>query len=111
MPVTRRTFLAGAPAIAMLATLNRAHAGRSAEAIAADESFWAEIRAAYPHDPELLNLNNGGVAPAPASVLDAQIADLRYSNQAPAYRMWRDLEPRIEAVRKEMARMWNADPE
>ncbi len=111
MAVTRRTFLAGAPALAMLAALNRAHAGRSADAVAADEAFWAEVRAAYPHDPEILNLNNGGVAPAPASVMEAQIADLRYSNQAPAYRMWRDLEPRIETVRKELGRMWAADPE
>src|SRR4051812_18597283 len=102
MPLTRRTFLAGAPALAALAALDRAHAGRAAADVAADEAFWAEVRAAYPHDPDLLNLNNGGVAPSPATVMDAQIADLRYGNQAPAYRMWRDLEPRVENVRKQL---------
>ncbi|MGA3212723.1 MAG: aminotransferase class V-fold PLP-dependent enzyme, partial [Terriglobales bacterium] len=61
--------------------------------------------------PKILNLNNGGVAPAPTVVLDAEVEAVRYSNLLPAYRMWHDLEPRIEDVRKTLARMWNADPE
>jgi selenocysteine lyase/cysteine desulfurase len=44
-------------------------------------------------------------------VLDAEIEAIRYSNQAPSYRMWRDLEPKIEDVRTRLAHMWNADPE
>jgi len=43
-------------------------------------------------------------------VLDAEIEAIRYSNQLPSYRMWHDLEPRIEDVRKSLAHMWNADP-
>ena len=111
MAVTRRSFLYGAEALAIVAALDRAYAHVPPEAVAADEGFWAEIRRAYVRDPELLNLNNGGVAPAPTSVMDAQIADIRYSNLAPAQRMWGELEPRIEDVRKAMARMWEADPE
>jgi isopenicillin-N epimerase len=109
--LTRRDFLRGAEAILLATALNRAYAGVSREDIAEDEQFWEKIRNAYVRDPKLVNLNNGGVAPAPAVVLDAQIEAIRYSNQLPSYRMWNDLEPRIEDVRKSLARVWNADPE
>src|SRR5271170_3658869 len=109
--VSRRNFLLGAQALVVAGVLNRAYAGVPVEDVAADENFWKTVRDAYPHDPTILNLNNGGVAPAPTSVVDAEIEAVRYSNQAPAYRMWRDLEPKIEDVRKKLAQMWNADPE
>jgi isopenicillin-N epimerase len=110
-PLNRRDFLVGAEAIAMIALLNRSYVGASAADVAADETYWNTIRSAYGHDPTILNFNNGGVAPAPTVVLDAEIEALRYSNQLPAYRMWHDLEPKIEDVRKGLARLWNADPE
>jgi isopenicillin-N epimerase len=109
--VNRREFLLGAEAIVLAAVLNHAYAGVPPEEVAGDEKFWEGIRGAYGHDPKILNLNNGGVAPSPAAVLDAEIEAIRYSNQLPAYRMWHDLEPRIEDVRKKLASMWNADPE
>lgn len=109
--LNRRNFLLGAEALAVACLLNRAYAGVSPEEVAGEEEFWKKIRSAYPADPKILNLNNGGVAPAPASVLDAEIEAIRYSNQAPSYRMWRDLEPKIEDVRTRLAHMWNADPE
>jgi selenocysteine lyase/cysteine desulfurase len=109
--VNRRDFLLGAEAIVLAAFLNRAYAGVSPEDVAGDEDFWMKIRSAYGRDPKILNLNNGGVAPSPTAVLDAEIEAIRYSNQLPAYRMWHDLEPQIEEVRKTLARMWNADPE
>ena len=109
--VNRREFLLGAEAIVLGALLNRTYAGVSPEDVAGDEEFWEGIRAAYGHDPKILNLNNGGGAPSPTTVLDAEIEAIRYSNQLPAYRMWHDLEPRIEDVRKKLASMWNADPE
>ena len=109
--VSRRNFLLGAQALVVLGALNRAYAGVPVADVATDENFWKTVRDAYPHDPTILNLNNGGVAPAPTSVVDAEIEAIRYSNQAPAYRMWRDLEPKIEDVRKKLAQMWNADPE
>ncbi len=109
--VNRRGFLLGVEATLLAAVLNRAYAGVSPEDLASDESFWEKIRGAYVRDPEIVNLNNGGVAPAPAMVLDAEIAAIRYSNQLPSYRMWHDLEPRIEDVRKSLAGKWNADPE
>ena len=109
--VSRRDFLRGAEAIVLATALNRAYAGVSPEDLAGDESFWNKIRSAYVRDPKILNLNNGGVAPTPTVVLDAQIDAIRYSNLLPSYRMWHDLEPGIEEVRKSLARIWNADPE
>ena len=109
--VNRRDFLRGAQGLAVVAVLNRAYAHLAPEDVALDEDFWKKIRDAYPHDQKILNLNNGGVAPSPTTVLDAQIEALRYSNLLPTYRMWHDLEPQIENVRKGLARTWNADPE
>ena len=109
--MNRRNFLLGAEAIVVAGLLNRAYANVSPEKVAVDEAYWTKIRDAYGHDPTILNLNNGGVAPAPTSVLEAEIEAIRYSNQLPSYRMWHDLEPKIEDVRTRLARMWNADPE
>jgi len=109
--VSRREFLRGAEAVALAGLLNRAYAHVPPEDLAGDEAYWAKIRTAYLPDPKILNLNNGGVAPAPTSVLDAEIEAVRYSNLLPSYRMWNDLEPKIEDVRKRLAQMWSADPE
>jgi isopenicillin-N epimerase len=109
--VSRRDFLFVAEAAMLAAVLNRAYANVAPGKVAGDEEYWKQIRSAYVRDPKILNLNNGGVAPAPTSVLDAQIEAIRYSNQLPAYRMWHDLEPNIEDVRKKLAQMWGADPE
>jgi selenocysteine lyase/cysteine desulfurase len=109
--MSRRDFLYGAEAVVLASLLNRAYAGVAPEDLAGDEEYWKKIRAAYSRDPKLLNLNNGGVAPSPNSVLEAEIEAIRYSNQLPAYRMWHDLEPGIEDVRKKLGQMWGADPE
>ena len=71
--VSRREFLYGAEALVLASLLNRAYAHVAPEDLAGDEEFWGKIRSAYLRDPKLINLNNGGVAPAPTSVLDAEI--------------------------------------
>ncbi|HKM89662.1 MAG TPA: aminotransferase class V-fold PLP-dependent enzyme [Candidatus Acidoferrales bacterium] len=109
--LNRRDFLLGAEAIVMAGLLNRAYAGVPPEEVAGDEEFWKKVQGAYMGDPQILNLNNGGVAPAPTAVLEAEIEAIRYSNRLPAFRMWQDLEPKIEDVRKKLAGMWKADPE
>lgn len=109
--MNRRNFLLGAEALVVAGFLNRAYAGVPAKDVAKDEGFWGEISSAYGRDPQLINLNNGGVAPAPTAVLEAEIEAIRYSNELPSYRMWHDLEPKIEDVRKKLAGMWKADPE
>jgi selenocysteine lyase/cysteine desulfurase len=94
-----------------MTALNRSYASKLPNQVASDEDFWREIRRAYVRDPKLINLNNGGVAPAPTLVLDAEIDAIRYSNLLPAVRMWTDLEPKIEQTRKQIGAMWGADPE
>ncbi len=81
------------------------------EEIADDEDFWFEVQRAFTVDRSLVNLNNGGVSPAPAFVQDAMKRHLDYSNEAPAYTMWRILEPQREGVRQRMAAEWGVDPE
>ena len=109
--VSRRDFLRGAEAVVVAAMLNRAYVNVSPEEVAGDENYWQQIRSAYARDPKILNFNNGGVAPSPTKVLEAEIDAIRYSNQLPAYRMWHDLEPGIEEVRRKLAVMWGADPQ
>ena len=76
-----------------------------------DEDFWAEIQRAFDCDRTMVNLNNGGCSPTPSHVLDQMIRDLRFSNELPVIHMWQTLEPRIESVRRELARSFGCDPE
>jgi selenocysteine lyase/cysteine desulfurase len=108
--------LAPAPAFAAGAAraLTRAHGvagARSPNAVAEDEAYWGEIQRAFDSDRTMVNLNNGGVSPSPTHVLDAMIRDLRFSNELPVEHMWRVLEPRIESVRRDLAREFGCDPE
>jgi selenocysteine lyase/cysteine desulfurase len=85
--------------------------GRPAAAVAEDETYWGEIQRAFDADRTMINLNNGGVSPTPTHVLEAMIRDLRFTNELPVEHMWRVLEPRIESVRRELAREFGCDPE
>jgi len=76
-----------------------------------EEGFWTEIQKGFTVDRSLVNLNNGGVSPSPAFVQDAMGGHLAFSNKAPAYTMWRVLEPQREGVRQRLARAWGVDPE
>ena len=76
-----------------------------------DEALWFEAAKAFTVDRSLVNLNNGGVSPAPAIVQDAMKRHLDYSNLAPPYTMWQVLEPQRESVRKQLARTFGCDPE
>lgn len=80
-------------------------------AIARDEDFWYEVQRAFSVDRTLVNFNNGGVSPSPIWVQEAMKRHLDYSNEAPAYTMWRILEPQREGVRQRMARQWGVDTE
>jgi selenocysteine lyase/cysteine desulfurase len=59
----------------------------------------------------MVNLNNGGCSPTPTHVLEQMIRDLRFSNELPVIHMWQTLEPRIESVRRDLARSFGCDPE
>jgi selenocysteine lyase/cysteine desulfurase len=84
---------------------------RTAPSVAEDETYWREIQRAFDLDRTMINLNNGGCSPAPTHVLEQMIRDLRFSNELPVEHMWRVLEPRIEAVRRDLAQDFGCDPE
>ncbi|MGD8700400.1 MAG: aminotransferase class V-fold PLP-dependent enzyme [Gemmatimonadales bacterium] len=124
---TRRRFLgaiglpAAAAAVVPLTPLRLSRAAAIADElarhpggpdeVAGDEDFWATVAQAFTVDRSLVNLNNGGVSPAPAYVQEAMKRHLDYSNEAPVYTMWRILEPQREAVRQRIARQWGVDSE
>src|SRR5919109_5463609 len=84
---------------------------RPAKIVAEDEAYWIQIQAAFDLDRTMINLNNGGCSPAPTHVLEQMIRDLRFSNELPVEHMWSVLEPRIESVRRELARDFGCDAE
>ncbi len=125
MPLTRRVLLSGAAtgaaALAMpvfrVDAMRRAReAGRAvastpSDSVAPDEAYWSHIQRAFDVDSTIVNLNNGGCSPAPSHVLEGMIRDLKFSNEMPVHHMWNVLEPRIESVRRELAREFGCDPE
>ena len=79
--------------------------------VADDEAYWSEIQRAFDLDRTMINLNNGGCSPAPTHVLEQMIRDIRFTNELPTEHMWRVLEPRVESVRRDLARDFGCDPE
>ncbi len=113
---SRRSFLAGALSAAAVPAFRPDALRRVLDVGPAaggpdDEDFWGEIQRAFDCDRSMVNLNNGGVSPSPTHVLDQMIRDLRFSNELPVIHMWQTLEPRIESVRRELAREFGCDPE
>jgi len=98
-------------AFTRLVRAGEASGSRPALAVADDETYWTEIQRAFDLDRTMVNLNNGGCSPAPTHVLEQMIRDLRFSNELPVDHMWRVLEPRIESVRRDLAREFGCDPE
>src|SRR5262252_2085594 len=126
MRSNRRRFLQGLGTFSATAFLsswtksawsrNLGRALRDAENIsptdlATEEDFWYYIQQSFTASPELINLNNGGVSPAPIPVQDAVKRFYDYSNEAPSYYMWRILDQGREPLRRNMARMAGCDAE
>ncbi len=76
-----------------------------------EEDFWTSVRASYTINPNIINLNNGGVAPQPKVVQDAHIRQYQYANEGPSYYMWRIMDQGREPLRRKLARISNCDPE
>jgi selenocysteine lyase/cysteine desulfurase len=100
-----------ANAFRQLSRAARVASERPAGVVAEDEAYWAEIQRAFDLDRTMVNLNNGGCSPAPTHVLEQMIRDLRFSNELPVEHMWSVLEPRIESVRRDLARDFGCDAE
>ncbi|NTS42117.1 aminotransferase class V-fold PLP-dependent enzyme [Flavisolibacter sp. BT320] len=71
--------------------------------LASDEGFWYYIQQSFTVSPSLINLNNGGVSPAPKTVQDAMKRFYDFSNEAPSYYMWRILDQGRETLRTNLA--------
>ena len=108
---SRRTLLGGLAAAALAASSRPARARAPAPPLtpdpigimAADERFWFAIQEAFTLDRTVINLNNGGCSPTPRAVHEAFKRYLDWSNQGPPLYMWQQLEPGVEAVRRELA--------
>jgi isopenicillin-N epimerase len=85
--------------------------GRPADTVARDEDFWFNVRHAFTVDRNMINLNNGGVSPAPKIVMDTETRYLEMENLSPSYYMWNVLDPGIETVRRRLARAFGCDAE
>lgn len=83
----------------------------SSDDLAGEEEFWYYIQQAFTVSPGIINLNNGGVSPAPKTVQEAMKRYYDYSNEAPSYYMWRILDQGREPLRKNIARLAGCDAE
>ncbi|MBI5433654.1 MAG: aminotransferase class V-fold PLP-dependent enzyme [Planctomycetes bacterium] len=81
------------------------------EDVARDESRWFDVQQAFTCDRSVVNLNNGGVCPAPSVVQDAMRRHLEFSNAFPSHHLWQVLEPQKETVRDGLARLFGCDLE
>lgn len=89
-----------------------ADAGSAApETLAGDEDFWIAIQRAYDVDRSIINLNNGGVAPAPRSVLEIMRRHVDFTNNVPPRNLWSQLDPQVETVRVRLAKAFGCDSE
>ena len=79
--------------------------------LAGEEDFWYYIQQSFTGSPGLINLNNGGVSPAPIPVQEAVKRYYDYSNEAPSYNMWRILDQGREPLRKNLAKLAACDAE
>ena len=116
----RRSFLKQAATLAGAFSVNslfhQAHAAEfagagarvahlSPEMAAQDEDYWSVIQRAYSVNPNLINLNNGGVSPAPIVVQQAVERYNQLSNEGPSYYMWRILDQGREPLREKLAQL------
>jgi selenocysteine lyase/cysteine desulfurase len=123
---TRRSFLTKASALpfafganslfntveaASIERANKLVLGKSDLEIAQDEDYWTTIQQGYTVDPNLINLNNGGVSPAPRIVQEAVDRYNRISNEGPSYFMWRIIDQGREPLRLKLAQLSGCDPE
>lgn len=120
MPTNRRGFLQKAGLFSssvLLSSLVQPACSRNLQAalrdaegvnpadLAREEDFWYFIQQSFTASPGIINLNNGGVSPAPRSVQEAMKRYYDLSNEAPSYYMWRILDQGREPLRKNLAKV------
>jgi selenocysteine lyase/cysteine desulfurase len=125
MPSDRRTFLKRTATLAGAFSVNslfrQAHAeefavaaraveGRAPSEVAQDEDYWSVIQRGYSVNPDIINLNNGGVSPSPIVVQEAVERYNQLSNEGPSYYMWGILDQGREPLRQKLAALAGAKP-
>ena len=122
-PSNRRSFLRNSAALAgafsASSLFQQAHAADFAsalsavpptDAVAQNEDFWSVIQRSYSVNPNLINLNNGGVSPAPIVVQQAVERYNQLTNEGPSYFMWQILDQGREPLRQKLAHLGGANP-
>ncbi len=79
--------------------------------LATDEDFWYYVQQSYTIAPNFINLNNGGVSPAPKVVADAMKTNYDMCNEGPSYFMRRILDQGREPLLKNLAQLAGWDTE
>ena len=124
-PTDRRTFLKRTATLAGAFSVNSlfrqvhaadftaaSHAVRNlapAE-VAQNEDYWSVIQRGYSVNPDIVNLNNGGVSPSPIVVQEAVERYNQLSNEGPSYYMWGILDQGREPLRQKLADLAGAKP-
>ena len=124
-PTDRRTFLKRAATLAGACSINSlfhqahgadfraaSHAVRdlAPAEVAQNEDYWSVIQRAYSVNPDIINLNNGGVSPSPIVVQEAVERYNQLSNEGPSYYMWQILDQGREPLREKLANLAGAKP-
>ncbi len=94
-----------------ISTANKRVSQFSPTELASDEDYWSIIQQAYTVSATIINLNNGGVSPAPKVVQDAVERYNKLSNEGPSYYMWRILDQGREPLREKLAGLAGCDKE
>ncbi len=115
LALTAGAFSAGSLFNKLLArnieTANKTILGLSPDEVAGDEDYWSVIQQAYTVNPNIINLNNGGVSPSPRIVQEAVEQFNKLSNEGPSYFMWRILDQGREPLRQKLAQLAGCDAE
>lgn len=78
--------------------------------VAWNEDYWSIIQSAWSVNPDIVNLNNGGVSPAPIVVQEALERYNQLANEGPSYYMWVILDQGREPLRRKLADLAGAKP-
>jgi len=72
---------------------------------ASDEDFWAWIRQSFSISDSIIYFNNAGLNPQPKSVAEAHLANYNFTNSAPTFTMWHQLDTGREPLRAKLAEL------
>lgn len=94
-----------------ITAVNRKVNHQSPLQVASDEDYWSVIQQAYSVNPNLINLNNGGVSPSPRVVQEAVEQFNKLTNAGPSYYMWEILDQGREPLREKLAELAGCNKE